>query len=78
MNVVNKKVDPPSLDYTICKLGELKASVSGEFDLKPLDSLDGELQTERHILCSILFRRSSHTNLLANWHLSDFALHLTS
>lgn len=46
VNVVNQKVDPPSLDYTICKLGELKASVSGEFDLKPLDSLDGELQTE--------------------------------
>ena len=46
MNVVNLKVDPPSLDYTICKLGELKASVSSGFDLKPLDSLDGELQTE--------------------------------
>lgn len=46
MNVVNQKVDPPSLDYTICKLGELKASVSGEFALQPLDSLDGDLQTE--------------------------------
>eukprot|EP00977_Amphora_coffeiformis_P002272 scaffold426_cov219-Amphora_coffeaeformis.AAC.34 len=46
MNVVNQKVDAPSLDYTICKLGELKASVSGYFSLKPGDSLDGELQTE--------------------------------
>jgi len=49
MNVVNQRVDPPALDYTICKLGELKASVSGAFRLEPGDSLDGELQTETAI-----------------------------
>ena len=46
MNVVNQRMDSPSLDYTICKLGELKASVTGEFGLKPGDALDGELQTD--------------------------------
>ena len=46
MNVVIKRVDAPSLDYTICKLGEIKASVSGDFSLEPGDSLDGELQIE--------------------------------
>lgn len=46
MNVVNQRANPPCLDYTICKLGELKPSVSGDLGLKPGDSLDGELQTD--------------------------------
>lgn len=46
MNVVNQRVDSPSLDYTICKLGELQASVTADFGMMPGDSLDGELQTE--------------------------------
>jgi hypothetical protein len=46
INVVNQRFDPPFCDYTICKLGELKPSVSAEFGLKPGDSLDGDLETE--------------------------------
>jgi hypothetical protein len=46
INMVNQRFDPPFCDYTICKLGELKASVSADFGLKPGDSLDGDLETE--------------------------------
>lgn len=43
LNVVNQRVDTPSLDYTICKFGELKPKVSADFGLQPGDSLDGEI-----------------------------------
>jgi hypothetical protein len=46
MNIVNQRVDTPSLDYTICKLGELKPSVTSAFVLQPGDSLDGDVQVD--------------------------------
>lgn len=42
VTAVRNRAVEPALDYTICHLGELKATTEG-FDLKPLDVLDGNL-----------------------------------
>jgi hypothetical protein len=41
MNAVRNRVMEPPLDYTIFKVGELKESKRGDFELTPGDSLDG-------------------------------------
>ena len=41
INTVKQRVVEPSLDYSICKLGELKDSVSEPFAFAPGDALDG-------------------------------------
>lgn len=46
MNVVRERTAEPALDYTICKVGELKNSVPGDFAFAAGDVLDGDTQLD--------------------------------
>ena len=46
INTVRDRVVEPSLDFTICKFGELKDSTNENFQLMPGDALDGNVAVD--------------------------------
>lgn len=46
INTVKQRATEPSLDYTICKFGELKQSVPDDFGFAAGDALDGATQAQ--------------------------------
>ena len=67
INIVRQRAIDPALDYTICKFGELKGSVSEPFQLAFGDVLDGSTATDTAVTVlsqAIAFQPSARNTTL--------------